>query len=274
LKKIFLPLIILFLVANSFASFRAHNLSLSGYDWTKLQFLKFETKIEIQGLFYQTTISMRVKLGKNRRYYNRCDDPRIGPYEFEWIFDLPDECVITGCKMWDDSTNQYISAQMVDLSTAEAVYDSTRNPHLLLREYRNRNSCGCWDHFYKLIIAPVGRFEEKDITITYLTPCKMYWDVRRISIYSSQFYYRYDTFCNLHADPEFKVIDYDNSDKAPRNVYYMHGLHWRKENGYWYTKVPSLADAFAYNSILRVEMENQSNKFLQTYSDGTNQFYQ
>lgn len=51
--------------------------------------------------------------------------------------------------MWDDSKNEFTSAQMIDLSTAEENYDeqNTSKQQLLMREYRNRNYNGTLDNF-------------------------------------------------------------------------------------------------------------------------------
>lgn len=271
-KKIFILIVISFFsISNGFAWFWAYDLTGSGSGWDQLQYEKFQTEIKVQGLFYETAINMKVKLGK--RDWN-CEEPYSGKYEFVWTFYLPDESVITDCLLWDESENKYISAQLIDLATAEASYDrnSPNIPQLLLREYRNRNYSGNWDHFYQLKISPVEKSEVKDVIIKYITPCQMYWDVRRIGIHSRQFYNPY-TRCNTDASAEFKVIDYDNPDKAPRIVNDMPSS-WEKQGDFWYAKTGPYNPSFYYDSILRVEKEEKSGKFLQIYDDGVNQFYQ
>ena len=258
-KKIFiLTVICFFFFSNGFASFTAYNLSTNWHNWYQLQYEKFQTEIKVQGLFYETAINMKVKLGKDHYY---CDEPYSGKYEFVWTFNLPDESVITDCLLWDENENKYISAQLIDLSTAEASYDrdSPNIPQLLLREYRNRTYSGNWDHFYQLKISPVEKSEVKDIIIKYITPCQMYWDVRRIGIHSRQFY-NPNTRCNQDASAEFKVIDYDNPDKAPKVINKMPSF-WEKQGDFWYAKTGPYNPVFYDDSILRVEMEAKSGKF-------------
>lgn len=274
-KRFFILFISLFFVSNCLAYyFDAENLENRKNHWYVLKFIKFQTEIKVQGLFYETSITMRVQLGK--RYYWRtgCTEPPEGSWEFTWNFYLPDESVITDCKMLDDESNKYVAAQMIDLSTAESIYDTTLSvPHLLLREYRNRNSWGGLDQFYQLKISPVGSFEEKEITITYLTPCKMFWDVRRVGVHSYQFYSSRYPKCNSDAPAEFKVIDYDHPDKAPRAINNM-PYSWTKDGDYWYAQTSPYSDISSSNSILRVERETANGKFFQTFTDDSHQFYQ
>lgn len=275
MKKRFLILFItLFFISNCPADFEAEDLGNHNRHWYILNFNKFQTEIKVQGLFYETSITMRVQLGKKYYWRTNCEEPPEGSWEFTWNFILPDESVITACKILDDESNKYVTAQMIDLSTAESIYDTTLSvPHLLLLEYRNRNSLGGLDHFYQLKISPVGSFEEKEITITYLTPCRMFWDVRRIGVHSYQFYSSRYAHCNNDAPAEFKVIDYDHPDKAPRAINNMPYL-WTKNGDYWYAQTSPFSDISSSNSILRVERETANGKFLQTFADDSHRFYQ
>lgn len=270
-KLFILTIIFCSFTSNGFASFIAYNLTNTRHNWYQLEYEKFQTEIKVQGLFYETAINMKVKLGKQHSY---CQGPYSEKYEFVWTFNLPDESVITDCLLWEENENKYISAQLIDLSTAEASYDRNfpNEPQLLLREYRNRDYYGYWDHFYQLKISPVYKNEAKDIIIKYITPCQMYWDVRRIGIHSRQFYNPY-TRCNQDAPAEFKVIDYDNPDKAPRAINNM-PYSWEKQGDFWYAKTGPDNLVFFNDSILRVEKEQRSGKFLQIYADSLNQFYQ
>ncbi|NOY60405.1 MAG: T9SS type A sorting domain-containing protein [Calditrichaeota bacterium] len=275
-KQFVFILVILFSVSNCLAGFMAKNLADRYNYWQILKFskFKFQTNIKIQGLFYETSITMRVRLGKGYNWRVNCEEPPEGSWEFIWNFVLPNESVITDCKMLDDESNEYVTAQMIDLSTAESIYDTTLSvPHLLLREYRNRNSWGGLDHFYQLKISPVGTSEEKEITITYLTPCRMFWDVRRIGVHSYQFYSSRYARCNNDVPAEFKVIDYDHPDKAPRVINDMPYL-WTKNGNYWYAKTSPYSDISSSNSILRVEKETANGNFLQTFADNSHRFYQ
>jgi len=116
--------------------------------------------------------------------------------------------------------------------------------------------------------------EVKDIIIKYITPCRMYWAVRRIEVRSSQFYSPSDPRCNTNlVAAEFKLIDYDNPDMPPKNIYEI-PLTWEKQNDYWYAKTGPEFIRFNHYSILSVAKESQSGNYLQTYSDGNHKFYQ
>ena len=266
-------MIFMFGVNNGFSYFRAYKLPSYSYSWDILEYQKFETQIKVQGLFYETGIQMKIKLGKI--WSGNCRTADAGKYEFLWIFDLPDESVLTDCQVWLEHENKFVSAQLIDLSTAESIYDpnSPSTPNVLLREYRNRQYDGRWHHFYQLKISPVDRDEAKEIIIKYLTPCQMFWNVLRVEVHSRQFYLPYYTTCNNHAPAEFKVVDYDYPETAPKAVYKM-PFNWQKQGDFWYAKTGPDDPQYDDNSILSVPMEDQSGKFLQTFDDGSKQFYQ
>ena len=275
-KKIFILAALVFLFTSVlYAGFQARLLSDPYYAFSGLKCEKFVTQIKVQGLFYETSIQMKVKLCPYHTWQG-CIYPREGDYEFTWVFTLPEESIITECLVWDENRNQYLPSQAIDLTTGEALYDpnSPDTPQLLLREYRGRNSSGYWSQYYRLKLAPVDRDETKELIIKYISPCYMYWGVRRIVVNSGQFYYPGHRYCVSDRKPaEFKLIDFDNPDQPPRNIYGM-ALTWQKQGEFWYTQTGPDDIEFNSYAILRVDRESSTGKFLQTYSDGIHQFYQ
>ncbi len=224
MKKWLIILIVLLFtnVNDGYSQFRAYRLPEKNKQWSILLFEKFETKIEVQGLFYETTIQMKVRLG--RRYYrNQCEQADPGSYQYEWIFQLPEEAFVTGFQLWNATKNSFENASLVDITSAEAVFapTSTVTPQVLLREYKSRKYDGRWDHFYHLKISPVDRDQSVEFKIQYLLPSQMYWDVRRIAIHSRQFYNPAQLNCNNHASAEFNVLDHDHPDDSPREIHNM-----------------------------------------------------
>lgn len=143
--------VILFFLPNSgSASFRARLLSDLTYYWSSLKYGKFVTEISVQGLFYETSINMKVRLARVYYWSKGCVSPQEGNYEFIWIFDFPDESIITDVLIWDENEGKYVSPVVIDLETAESQYDSNspNASQLLLRGYQGRNWSGNWDHFY------------------------------------------------------------------------------------------------------------------------------
>lgn len=163
------------------AYFYAYKLPDRNQGWRTLRYEKYESTIEIQGLFYQTTTHFRVKLGKDWYITSNCILPDPGNWEYNWVFKLPEESFITGVQLWDETTEKFIQAEVLQRSEAEANYDpnSASTPLVLLREFRARTSTGSWDHFYCLNAGPVDRDASVELKIQYLTPCEMYWDARR-----------------------------------------------------------------------------------------------
>jgi len=262
--------------------------SINGYYyWGTLEFNEFETKVTMDGLFYETTLTMKVRLGKEFRwnYPNYLlEDPPAGNYEFIWNFNLPEKSVITDCSIWDDNQNEFISAQMIDLSTAEENYDekNTSEHQLLMREYRNRNYNGSLESFLELKIAPVDSREYKKIQIKFLTPCEMYWDVRRFKINTRNFYFPYEgyngsnsVFPNNDNPAIIKVIDKNNPNASPRNIYGLNAI-WQKSDDYWQWEVgPNIQYSNWYgDALLRTPTEIIEGKYLKTFDDGQNKFYQ
>ncbi|MDX1699610.1 MAG: T9SS type A sorting domain-containing protein [Melioribacteraceae bacterium] len=269
----------------SYVQFEARRIN--SYDrWYVLEFNEFENKIIVDGLFYETTLTMKVRLGKEYRWSNgnyQLRDPYSGNYEFVWNFNLPEKSVITDCKLWDEGKGEYISAQMIDLSTAEENYDpnNTSKQQLLMREYRNRNYNGSLDNFLELKITPVDSREYKKIQIKFLTPCEMFWDVRRFRIHTRNFYNPYshwnnsDYFPNNDNPAVFKIIDKNHPDEKPRNINNISG-DWQKADDYWQWQIGPYVEYpdWGYEAILRVPMEIVDGEYLKTFEDGSNKFYQ
>lgn len=271
--------------AYNYVQFKAQQIG-SYNTWWSLEFNEFETMVKVDGLFYETTLTMRVRLAKEYRWnYNSryLTDPPAGNYEFIWNFNLPEKAVITDCSLWDDEKNDFVSAQMIDLSTAEENYDRTNTSvqQLLMREYRERNYNGTLDNFLELKITPVGSREYKKIQIKYLTPCEMYWDVRRLRINTRNFYYPYSDYSSTLNFPNndnpavFKVIDKNNPDEKPRNITNIKA-DWQKSDDYWQWQIGPSVDYSVWNdnAILRVQMEIVDGEYLKTFEDGNNKFYQ
>lgn len=272
-------------VAYNYVQFEARQISGSNYYnyWNTLEFNEFETKITVDGLFYETTLTMKVRLGKVYEWnYNsyQLRYPSSGNYEFIWNFNLPEKAVITDCELWDDEKNEFVPAQMIDLSTAEENYDiyNTSKHQLLMREYRNRNYDGTLDNFLELKIAPVDSREYKKIQIKYLTPCEMYWDVRRFRINTKNFYqpYSYNHLYPNNDNPAiFKIIDKNNPTEKPRNIVNING-NWQKSGNYWQWQIGPNIDYNKWNdgALLRVPIEIVNGEYLKTFNDGGNKFYQ
>ncbi len=273
-------------LAYNYVQFEAKQIN--GYNyWNTLEFNEFETKVTVDGIFYETTLTMKVRLGKvyqwNYSSY-QLREPYAGNYQFIWNFNLPEKAVITDCELWDDTKNEFVPAQMIDLSTAEENYDiyNTSKHQLLMREYRNRNYDGTLDNFLELKVAPVDSKEYKKIQIKYLTPCEMYWDVRRFRINTRNFYNPYSiynngsySFPNNDSPAVIKIVDKNNPDEKPRNIANING-NWQKSGDYWQWQIGPNIDYNKWNdgALLRVPMEIIDGKYLKTFNDGQNKFYQ
>ena len=287
-KLDFMILFLVTLISHEVLGYNYVNFNASqvnGYhSWSILEFNEFETKVVVDGLFYETTLTMRVRLGKYRDYYGKDNYPEAGNYEFVWNFNLPENAVLTDCKMWDDGKNEFISAQMIDLSTAQENYDPqiTSKQQLLMREYRNRNYNGTLDNFLELKISPVDSRDYKKIQIKYLTPCEMYWDVRRFRINTRNFYNPYASwyngsysYVNNDSPAIIKIIDKNNPTEKPRNIINISG-DWNKVGDYWQWQIgPNVNyNNWNNNALLRVPDEVVNGRYLKTFDDGQNKFYQ
>lgn len=279
MKRFLMLLLLIILPSMGQASFKARLLSEPNFYWYWLKCEQFITEIRVNGIFYETTIIMKVKLANGPIWYSdwNSNEAKPGKYEFSWIFRFPSECIIADCLVWDQKNGKYLSAQAIDLSTGEKRYDpnSPATPQLLLREYRGRLYSGNWDQFYELKLAPVNHDEVKEIIIKYLTPCRMYWAKRRIEILSRQFYEPSDPYYNSDRKPaEFRLYDYNDPNTQPENISNI-SVTWQRQGQFWYAVTGPDGIGFGSSSVfLAVAKESAEGRFLQTFSDGIHQFYQ
>ncbi|MCA9732791.1 MAG: T9SS type A sorting domain-containing protein [Deferribacteres bacterium] len=251
--------------------FEARRLSTSYYSWTYLKYEKFSTSVKAQGLFYETTLYMKVTLGRDwqGRYANS------GKYEFIWTFELPEEALITSLSIYDPAKQKFVNASMVDLSTAEEDYQQHQSstPSALLRTYRNREWNGNLTTFNQLHVSPVDRNESKELKITWLMPCEMAAENRRILLPTGQFYQPNAPEYNSHSEAEFFVSDYDNPDKTPQNIHNL-SYSWSRSGDFWYSRTSSNNRYWSDNATIGVAPINSDRPFLQTYKSNDAQFYQ
>lgn len=283
MKKFFVLLacFLLFSINQIFAGFYARKINSSDSWWTS-QILKFETKIDVYGLLYETTINVKLKLGTGYRwdlssYY--CQNPYSGKYEFIWNFSLPKNSYIKNLQIWDKSKQSFISAAVIDLSTAEIEYNRNSNDttNVLLRQYMLRDYNGNYNLQYDMRISPVNWDESVEFIIKYVSPCEMAYDKRIIEDHSYQFYttnYSYDAWnnrCFTNAQSVFYVLDHNSPNLAPQN-FTNFTKSWTKQGDYWTTSINE-NESFPYFQ-LSFATEAASGKFLRTYSDNYNNFYQ
>lgn len=276
MKKSILFLIVLFCTSNLFGGFHAVNIFTSN-SWWYTEIEKFETKIELYGLFYETTVNLKLKLGKEYHWNYGCQKPPAGNYEFIWDFNLTKESYIKDFQVWDNQKEKFVRAGIIDLSTAEADYNSnvTNSVNGLLRQYMRRDYNGSYNLQYDMRIKPVGSEEYVEIIIQYITPCKMQFNKRLVNDNSYQFYSNYSNYgnCNKYANPKIRVIDYNNPDTAPKNFQNIN-TQWTKAGTFWETEI-SLNNNYYYNNfILEFAPESDNGKFLKTYTNAGNKFYQ
>ncbi len=248
------------------------------YYWWNFQGLKLESKIELYGLLYETTLDVKIKLGEASQYdYNNgvyyCQEPYHDKYEFEWTFTLPQNAYIKQLAVWNNSSQRFVSASDIDLTTAENEYqpgmdDSTR---AILRQYMRRDYNGNYNQTYDLKISPVNWDEPVEFVIKYISPCSMYYNKRVVEDYSIQFYTGSYGNCYKSAPATFSVIDYNNPNTAPSNFSGFSG-DWKKEGDFWISSTGQ--NNYYRNFKLSFPAETESGKFLRTYQDTFNNFYQ
>lgn len=272
MKKMLLIASVLFLLNSSQAGwFNARNLSTNYSNWRYLKYESFSTTIKAQGLFYETTLHMKVKLGRDwqGRY------PNSGNYEFVWTFELPAEALLTGCSIYDPVKQTFVNAEMVDLTTAEQNYQQTHRatPSMLLRTYRNREWNGGLSTFNQLSISPVGRNDSKEFKITWLMPCEMAAEARRIVISTGQFYQPDAPEYNSHSEAEFFISDFENPASAPQNIHYF-GYSWRQSGDYWTCRTSGNNRYWGNNALVGLAPVQNNAPFLQTWETNGEKFYQ
>lgn len=278
-NKLYL-ILILFIASSAFSSwYNIRNLN-DRSNWNYLEYDKFETQIKMNGLLYETTIHFKAKLGDDRRYnYDThqyyCQRPYAGNYRWQWVFNFPEESYITQLEFWDHNTNAFIKSHPIDITTGESLFDPQSNqyPHVLLRQYRNRNYDGYWDQFYHLIIEPVDRDQIVEFKLTYLSPVQATWDRRRFKIRSKELYRPSSDQCVSNAPAVFYFMDLQNINKAPSTVDDF-PFTWSNEANYWKTQTDNSGSYFYTSALLQAQTEDQNGIFLQTTTDENLSFYQ
>ncbi len=281
----FIILLSLLLSQNIFADFYARKLDGSYNYWTK-QILKYETKIELYGLFYETTINLKLKLGQEDRweynnqtgqYYQYCGNPPIGAYEFIWTFSLPQNAFIKDLLVWDNSSNSFKETSVINLSTGEQNYNSNSSDQLkvLLKQYMRRDYNGNYNLQYDLRISPVQWDESAEFIIKIIAPCEIAVDKRIVDDFSNQFYSYYNSRCFSNVPADYLTIDYNNPNSQPQ--FFNGSLNknngeipqWNKSGSFWQAS----AD-FINSPRFFFPAESSIGKFLQTSSIDQNHFYQ
>lgn len=279
MKKYILLILILIVFSSQdiLAGFYAQRVD--GYgSWSIPKILKFESKLEVYGLLYETSINLKLKLGKERwwDYYSSytCVDPPQGKYEFIWTFTLPKNAYIKELLVWDKNNQNFVSAGVIDLSTGELQYNpaSTVTTNVLLRQYMRRDYNGNYDLQYDLRISPINWDEDVEFIIKYISPCEMSYNKRIVQDFSNQFYTtNYYQDCNTNSPATFLAIDNNNPESQPEN-FISFEKQWAREGGYWKSSIT--VNEYYSNFKLAFPVEAKSGKFLQTYSDGNYKFYQ
>lgn len=279
-KLFFLITVFLFLFQTVHASWYYIRHLNDYYSWDRLDYDHFNTHITMNGLFYQTTIHFKAKLGDRERYnYSTgqyyCEAPYPGDYRWQWVFNFPEESYITQFELLDQNTNEFIKAHPIDITTGESLFNPQTNqyPHVLLRQYRNRNYNGYWDQFYHLQIEPVERYQVVEFKLTYLSPVQATWDKRRFEIRSKELYRPYHDQCVEQTPAIFYFRDIQNPNKAPGTINDF-PFSWSKIMDYWTTQTNIAGDNFYSDALLQAQTEDQGGIFLQTIQDNDLSFYQ
>lgn len=243
------------------------------YYWYTFEMKQLVYQIDMQGLFYRTTIVMEPGIThsqtSNQKVY-----PLAGAYEMRWDFSLPAAAVITDCQMQptDSAAGHFIAATMVDLSTAEAKYhiSPSGTPQLLLRQCWYRRWDGTQAKSYRLNYFPVHYSpnmvtKSPVIKISYLTPCTPRFNARRLSLI-------FDELCTNQTCPlVLRFFDPDNPSSVPAVIVgFNSALDWTFVNGYW-----QATSTFQYcSAILQAAPENDARNYLRIFANDEAQFYQ
>ncbi|MDZ7261366.1 MAG: T9SS type A sorting domain-containing protein [candidate division KSB1 bacterium] len=249
------------------AYFTAYHLTEVGYSWHAFQLKQLSYQVDVQGLFYQTIIEFEI--GLTSIYY---DSPHPGSYEIYWEFDLPEDAVITDCWLQpaDAARGHFISAEIVDLTTAENLYQSSPSskPRQLLRQRWLRQWDGSLQRRFQMKFSPVTLTKTPVIKIRYLTPCLASYNTRRISLPL----YEFNVYKMCPAT--LRVYDPDNPTEVPATVTgFDQPLQWTFVNGYWQTQYYS-DNRFRFPTILSIVPESKSRSYLRIFSNEEAQFYQ
>jgi len=272
MKRFFILFLALIWVTQLNASFVARHLTLSGYSWTTFELKQLSFQVDVQGLFYQTTIELEIRLIADAS--GRI--PLHGIYEIQWDFDLPTDAVVTDCAMQppDSATGHFITAEIVDLTTAEQHYQTSpySKPRLLLRQRWQRQWSGSLQKRLQMKFSPVqypiaAPRIAPVIKLTYLTPAYPSYNSRRVYLPLNEFRIREYTLASI------RLFDPDNPTSMPANVIgFSPALTWSFSNGYWRTVYQPRY--FSSISILAIAAESPTRSYLRTFSDNEIQFYQ
>lgn len=270
MKRFVIFLFVLIWATQLNANFIARHLTQTGYSWSAFELKQLSFQVDVQGLFYQTIIEYEIRLIPNDYEY-----PRPGFYEIQWDFYLPNDAVVTDCALQppDSAAGHFITAEIVDLTTAEQHYQVTpySKPRLLLRQRWQREWDGSLRKSLQMKFSPVSYPINPPriapvIKLTYLSPCYPSYNSRRVYLPLNEFYvYRRPTAIIRLFDPDhlfskpFEVTGFNQS------------LTWTLVNKYWQTVY---SWHYFTNAILGIVPESPTRSYLRTFSNNEAQFYQ
>ena len=266
MKYRFLFLVVFMLPILAKADFTAYRISESSYTWRYFEMKQLSFDVEVLGLFYQTTATYEIGLIPDPYDGTR---PQSGDYEIIWEFQLTEDAVVNECWIKPADSNEFIQAEIVDITTAEELYQKyPRQQHrLLLRHRYQRQWDGSVTKRYQMRFSPVTLTKTPVIKIQFLTPCQPSYNSRRFFLPVNDFYTYRKTNANL------TVYDVDNPNARPAVIYgYSLSASWAAVNGKWRTVLD-----FKYSNspfIVSLAPESQDRSYLSTYTTDSAQFYQ
>lgn len=244
-----------------FASFWARNMTYPNHDWSTFEVKQLDFSVDVTGLFYETTVTFQLKLVPTR-----WQSPHPGLYEITWDFDLFEDAVVTDCWIKPPSGAEFVRAQIIDLTTAEEEfrYAPENQPRLLLRHRYQRQWDGTIMKRFQMKFSPAANYLTPTIKLTYLAPCRQYYNSRRLTL-------PIDELNNYGTTPAtVRIRDVDHPDDPPTTINNT-GSSWRKVGNEWTTTIPAQR---YYRTFVGIVPEASPRQFLQTFSDGEHQFYQ
>lgn len=266
MKRIIFLLFTLGWVATTHAYFIAHHLTDTHYSWRTFKLKQLSCQMDVRGLFYETTIEFQIELTKTRS-----SSPRSGTYEIHWSFELPEDAVITDCAMKpaDALLSDFISAEIVDLTTAEELYRTSpqSQPRLLLQQRILTNWDGTLSKHFYLKFSPVTLTKIPVVKIRYLTQCQAVYNSRRITLPLALFsVYKICPVLLRFYDP-------DNPAAIPEALTGINtSLTWKFSEGYW--QAGYTTPNYASLTIFSIVPENAQRSYLRTFTNDKAQFYQ
>jgi hypothetical protein len=244
-----------------FASFYAYNLTYPGHSWYNFEMKQLDFEVEVYGLFYETTITYQIKLAPTN-----WGSPYPGTYEINWDFDLVEDAVVTDCWIKSPSGQEFVPAQLVDLTSAEDQYEISPNAQsrLLLRHRYQRQWDGTLMKRFQMKFSPVTISQTPVIKIRYLAPCRPHYNSRRLTLPVHEFQTYKKSSANVY------IHDNEHSAQKPFHINNA-GSSWQNVNDRW----KSTLYQYDYNqTLIGIVPESEYRQYLQTYSNGTDQFYQ